>query len=97
MAGVRRRRARGRLPLPALDSISPEPGFGFVTLVPHPEAGEDDLPEEMIVPVAILRRIELARAEEHRAALGLSVRPGGLEALGCGRGALFAWCVPRRA
>ena len=60
-----------------LDSISPEPGFGFVTLVPHPEAGEDDLPEELIVPVALLRRIELARAEEQRAALGFSLPPSG--------------------
>ena len=55
-----------------LDAISGEPGFGFVTLVPHPEAGEDDLPSELIVPVGLLRRIELSRAEEQRAGLGFS-------------------------
>ena len=59
-----------------LDALSPEPGFGFVTLIPHPDADEDDLPDELIVPVGLLRRIELARAEEQRAGLGFSVPPG---------------------
>ncbi len=57
-----------RLPL---DSISAEPGSGFVTLTPHPEA-EEDYPGQVIVPVVSIRRIELARAEEQRAALGFS-------------------------
>ena len=60
-----------------LGSISPEPGFGFVTLVPHPDAEDDDLPEELIVPVGLLRRVELMRAEEQRAGLGFSVPAGG--------------------
>ena len=55
-----------------LDSVTAEPGFGFVTLTPHPDA-EEDLPEQLIVPVAAIRRIELARAEEERAALGFSL------------------------
>jgi hypothetical protein len=58
----------------ALDAISAEPGFGFVTLVPHPDLDED-LPERLIVPVGLIRRIELARAEEQRAQLGFS-QPG---------------------
>jgi hypothetical protein len=58
----------------ALDAISAEPGFGFVTLVPHPSL-EEDVPEQLIVPVGSIRRIELARAEEQRAQLGFSV-PG---------------------
>jgi hypothetical protein len=55
-----------------LDAIHAEPGFGFVTLVPHPEVDED-LPEQIIVPVGTIRRIELARAEERRARFGFSL------------------------
>jgi hypothetical protein len=59
----------------ALDALSPEPGSGFVTIVPHPDLDED-VPEQLIVPVGSIRRIELARAEEQRAQLGFSL-PGG--------------------
>ena len=59
----------------ALDSVSAEPGFGFVTFRPHPEA-EDDLPAEVIVPVAAIKRIELDRAAEERARLGFSPPSG---------------------
>jgi hypothetical protein len=55
-----------------LDAILAEPGFGFVTLVPHPEVDEE-LPEQVIVPVGSIRRIELARAEERRARFGFSL------------------------
>jgi hypothetical protein len=55
-----------------LDSLSPEPGYGFVTIRPHRE-GDEDVPEELIVPIGSLRRIELARAEERRARFGFSV------------------------
>jgi hypothetical protein len=55
----------------ALDSMSPEPGFGFVTLRPHPEQDEE-LPEEVIVPVGSIKRVELDRAAEERARLGFS-------------------------
>ena len=41
-------------------SISAEPGFGFITLVPHPEDGE---PQELIVPLTAIRRLTLSRAE----------------------------------
>ena len=43
-----------------LSSISAEPGYGFITLVPHPEDGE---PQELIVPLAGIRRLTLSRAE----------------------------------
>jgi hypothetical protein len=56
-----------------LDAIRAEPGFGFVTLVPHPEVDEEDLPEQVMVPVGAIRRIELARAEERRARFGFSL------------------------
>jgi hypothetical protein len=54
----------------AVESLSPEPGYGFVTLRPHP--GEDT-PTEVIVPVGWIKRIELNRAAEQRAALGFSL------------------------
>jgi hypothetical protein len=54
-----------------LDRISPEPGFGFVTLRPHCRPDEDDdVPDELVVPVGAIRRIELNRAEEQRAQFG---------------------------
>jgi hypothetical protein len=43
-----------------LRSIDAEPGFGFVTLSPHGDDGE----EEWIVPVAAVARIVLRKAEE---------------------------------
>jgi hypothetical protein len=55
-----------------LDSISAEPGFGFVTLTPH-HAVEEELPERLVVPVGSIRRIELARAEEQRSRFGFSL------------------------
>jgi hypothetical protein len=45
-----------------LRSIEAEPGYGFVTLVPH---GEDGEPEELIVPVGGIARIGLKTVEEH--------------------------------
>lgn len=43
-----------------LASLSAEPGYGFLTLVPHQEGGE---PQEVIVPVAAIRQLTLRRAE----------------------------------
>ncbi|MGZ8783870.1 MAG: hypothetical protein ACXWZB_10290 [Gaiellaceae bacterium] len=43
-----------------LASISPDPGYGFLTLVPHTEVAE---PQELIVPVAAIRQLTLSRAE----------------------------------
>lgn len=58
-----------------LDAIAAEPGYGFVTLRPHPDADED-LPGEVIVPVGSIRRIELARAAEEPPRLGFSIPAG---------------------
>jgi hypothetical protein len=44
-----------------LVSISAEPGYGFVTLVPHAEPGE---PQELIVPLGMIRQLTLSRAED---------------------------------
>ena len=43
-----------------LESISAEPGYGFVTIVPHGEKGE---PQELIVPLGAIRQLTLSRAE----------------------------------
>ena len=54
-----------------LRSISPEPGYGFVTLSVHPEDERD--PEQLIVPVNAIRRIDLGPAEAERARFGFAL------------------------
>ena len=62
----------------SLDTLSPEPGYGFVTMRPHAREDPDD-PEELIVPIAAIRRIELGRAEEEREPFGFAL-PAPLQA-----------------
>ena len=51
--------------------ISPEPGFGFVTLCPFAEDGGE--PEEhLIVPLGSVRRIVLGRTEERLGRFGFT-------------------------
>jgi hypothetical protein len=45
-----------------LDTISPEPGYGFVTLAPHAESGGER--EQLIVPLASIAKIRLSPAED---------------------------------
>jgi hypothetical protein len=45
-----------------LDTISAEPGYGFVTLRPHATEGEER--REVIVPVDSVARITISPAEE---------------------------------
>jgi hypothetical protein len=45
-----------------LDSFSSEPGYGFVTLCPHPENERER--EELIVPLASIAQIRISSAEE---------------------------------
>ena len=53
-----------------LESISAEPGFGFVTLRPHTAEG----PQELIVPLGAIRQLTIGAAEpEHR--IGFSLPP----------------------
>ena len=54
----------------ALDAIDAEPGFGFVTMRPHP--GEN-VPDELVVPVGSIRRLELSRVEEARGRVGFQL------------------------
>ena len=46
-----------------LASLSPEPGYGFLTLVPQAENGE---PQELIVPLGAIRQLTLGPAEPSR-------------------------------
>ena len=56
----------------ALQALSPEPGYGFVTLAVH---AEEASPQQLIVPVNAIRRISLGPAEAERASLGFSLPP----------------------
>jgi hypothetical protein len=44
-----------------LESIIPEPGFGFVTLRPHSRRRE-----EIVIPVSAISRLRLSPPEEHQ-------------------------------
>jgi hypothetical protein len=56
-----------------LASLSADPGFGFVTLCPHPDGGD---PEELIVPLGSVVRIRIGRVEPEQR-LGFSVPSAG--------------------
>jgi hypothetical protein len=53
-----------------IETLSAEPGYGFVTLRPH---AVDNGPQEVIVPVGAIMRIELSKAAEERGRLGFSL------------------------
>jgi hypothetical protein len=46
-----------------LISIDARPGFGFVTLEPHP-AGEE--PMQVVVPIASIAQVRIGKAEPHQ-------------------------------
>ena len=72
-------------------SISPEPGFGFVTIAPYPDdearpwpraPGEEPVPpDEIILPVGSIKRITLNDASDRRPPLGFA-RDGPADAEG---------------
>lgn len=45
-----------------LESISADPGFGFVTLCPH----SDTEPQVLIVPIGAIRQLTIAESEPER-------------------------------
>jgi hypothetical protein len=53
-----------------LRALSPEPGYGFVTLTVHPDEGGQ---QQLIVPINAIRRVTLGPAEEERARLGFAL------------------------
>ena len=58
-----------------LQSLSAEPGFGFLTLTLHPEDDRD--PQQLIVPVGSIRRIALGPAEGDRVRFGFGLPDDG--------------------
>ena len=54
-----------------LDAISPEPGYGFVTVRPHPEPGEPQT--EIVLPLGMFRRVTFSPAEERRDRFGFTL------------------------
>ncbi len=58
----------------AVESITAEPGLGFVTLHPHP-VGER--PDAVVVPLGAVRRIEISASEEAERAFGFTLPQAG--------------------
>ena len=46
-----------------LDTIAPEPGYGFVTLRPHATDGNEG--QELIVPLASVAQLRISEAEKN--------------------------------
>jgi len=53
-----------------LERVSAEPGYGFITLTP---VAMEDVPDELIVPIAAIGRIELSIAADRPERFGFSV------------------------
>ena len=49
-------------------AISPEPGFGFITLSPH-----GDEPQELVVPIGSVKQFVIGAPEPARARFGFSL------------------------
>jgi hypothetical protein len=56
----------------ALEQLSPEPGYGFITLTPSPLS---DLPDALIVPIGSIGRIELSTIQDEPDRIGFSLPP----------------------
>jgi hypothetical protein len=46
-------------------SASPEPGFGFFSFIPHRRAGDE--PKLLIVPIGLVKSIEISAPDAERA------------------------------
>ena len=62
-----------------LDRVMPEPGYGFITLVPHEQqhSDEDEVPAELIVPIGLIERIDVYEVHEQRGRVGFSLPENG--------------------
>ena len=58
----------------SVESIAAEPGYGFVTLRPHP-TGEP--PEAVVVPLGSIRRIEISAMADVDEPVGFTLPPPG--------------------
>lgn len=48
-----------------LESVEHEPGFGFLSFVPHREAGEE--PRRLVIPIGAVKLIEISAPDPARA------------------------------
>ena len=48
-----------------LERVDPEPGFGFLSFVPHRETGDE--PRRLVVPIGAVRLLELSAPDPTRA------------------------------
>jgi hypothetical protein len=55
-----------------LESVEPEPGFGFLSFVPHRETGDE--PRRLVVPIGTVRLIEISAPDATRA-FGFNAAP----------------------
>jgi hypothetical protein len=62
-----------------LGRVLPEPGYGFITLCPHEQqrAREDDIPNELIIPIGLIERIEVYEVHEERGRFGFFLPESG--------------------
>jgi hypothetical protein len=47
-----------------VEAVSPEPGYGFLTLTPHRASGQE--PKQVIVPVGAVKLVELSAPDPER-------------------------------
>ena len=47
-----------------LESVEPEPGFGFLSFVPHGEPGDE--PRRLVIPIGMVRMIEISAPDPTR-------------------------------
>jgi hypothetical protein len=55
-----------------LETVDPEPGFGFLSFVPHRAGGDE--PRRLIVPIGAVRLIEIS-APDAELAFGFNAAP----------------------
>jgi hypothetical protein len=55
-----------------LESVEPEPGFGFLSFVPHRETGGE--PRRLVVPIGAVKLIEISTPDPERA-FGFNAAP----------------------
>jgi hypothetical protein len=48
-----------------LETVDPEPGFGFLSFVPHRAAGDE--PRRLIIPIGAVRLIEISAPDPEQA------------------------------
>jgi hypothetical protein len=56
----------------AVDSISADPGFGFVTLTPHPN-DDRETPAALVVPIGAIKRVEIDRMDDTKPPFGFTL------------------------